>query len=217
MGSYFRDYYSPTVHQRPVVGDTKLSVASRDHLGWLNCDGRLVNVKDFYQLWEVVGYSFGGSGTQFRLPNMKGRVPGTVGDDGTGRKVWSVGDVSGEQVHVLTIPEMPTHNHTGTTNASSTGVSLTDPGHTHSITPGGNAIAANGGTAANNSGGNTSSAFTGITVNDPTHTHTFTTNNTGGSRPHQNIQPTLFLGNTFVYSGKPNYGTYPNTINTNLY
>ena len=63
MGSYFRDYYSPTVHQRPVVGDTKLSVASRDHLGWLNCDGRLVNVKDFYQLWEVVGYSFGGSGT----------------------------------------------------------------------------------------------------------------------------------------------------------
>jgi microcystin-dependent protein len=217
MTSCLLQDFAPNARNKPTIGDTKMSVISRDHIGWLNCDGRLLNVNDFYQLWEVVGYSFGGSGTQFRLPDMGGRVAGTVGDDGTGREVWSVGDVSGAQVHVLTIPQMPIHNHTGQTDLSGTGITLTDPGHTHSITPGGNAIAANGGSAANNSGGNTSSSTTGITLTDPRHRHSFTTNNTGGSLPHQNIQPTLFIGNTFIYSGKPNYGTYPNTINTNVY
>ena len=213
MGSYFRDYYSPTVHQRPVVGDTKMSIASRDHLGWLNCDGRTLNVNNFYQLWEVVGYSFGGSGTQFNLPDMTGRVAGTVGSDGVGPKTWALGDISGEQVHTLTIPEMPSHTHTGTTDASSTGVT-TQP-HSHTGVPNQASTALNGASNATGDGGTTNSVTVGI--NDPTHTHTFTTAARGGSLPHQNMQPTLFLGNTFVYSGKPNYGTYPNTINTNLY
>ena len=207
MGSYFRDYYSPTVHQRPVVGDTKLSVASRDHLGWLNCDGRTLNVTDFYQLWLVVGYSFGGSGTQFNLPDMTGRVAGTVGSDGVGPTTWALGDVSGEQVHTLTIPEMPSHTHTGTTDISGA--------HTH------------GYTATNSNNVDRGLPITDTPANSGTnaattgsaglHAHTFTTAARGGSLPHQNMQPTLFLGNTFVYSGKPNYGTYPGTLNTNLY
>ncbi len=40
---------------------------------------------------------------------------------------------------------------------------------------------------------------TGITVN--TNTTGITTQNTGGDLPHNNMQPTLFIGNTFIYSG----------------
>jgi microcystin-dependent protein len=213
MTSCLLQDFAPNARNKPTIGDTKMSVISRDHLGWLNCDGRLLNVNDFYQLWEVVGYSFGGSGTQFRLPDMGGRVAGTVGDDGTGREVWSVGDVSGAQVHVLTIPQMPIHNHTGQTDLSGTGIT-TNP-HSHTGVPNQASTAVNGLSNATGNGGSTNSVT--VTVNDPTHRHRFTTNNTGGSLPHQNIQPTLFIGNTFIYSGKPNYGTYPNTINTNVY
>jgi microcystin-dependent protein len=61
--------------------------------------------------------------------------------------------------------------------------------------------------------------------NDPGHNHAFTTgssftgvttNNNGGSNAHNNMQPTLFLGNLFIYSGKPFYANYPFTAGTNL-
>jgi microcystin-dependent protein len=31
----------------------------------------------------------------------------------------------------------------------------------------------------------------------------------GGGQTHQNMQPTVFLGNTFIFSGKPLVGGYP--------
>jgi microcystin-dependent protein len=37
-----------------------------------------------------------------------------------------------------------------------------------------------------------------------THTHTFTTNNTGGSQPHNNMSPILF-GSTVLIFAKPIY------------
>jgi len=40
----------------------------------------------------------------------------------------------------------------------------------------------------------------GIT-NDGGHQHTFTTTNTGLGNPHNNVQPTIFIGNVFIYSG----------------
>jgi microcystin-dependent protein len=39
-------------------------------------------------------------------------------------------------------------------------------------------------------------------VNDPTHRHQIASN--GGSQPHNNMQPTVFLGNLFIYSGRVN-------------
>ena len=40
------------------------------------------------------------------------------------------------------------------------------------------------------------------TINyDGGHLHTFTTNYKGGNEPHNNIQPTIIIGNIFIYSG----------------
>ena len=57
----------------------------------------------------------------------------------------------------------------------------------------------------------TGTGYANIVVTDPTHVHTFTTLNTGGSNAHNNMQPTLFIGNVFIYSGKTTYGNYPYT------
>jgi len=59
MTSVFSTYDTLNAHQRPMVGDTKMSVVNVDHIGWLKCDGRVLNVNDYYFLWETIGYSFG--------------------------------------------------------------------------------------------------------------------------------------------------------------
>lgn len=209
-----------SAHQKPTVGDTKTSVIAIDHLGWLLCDGRSLVVNDYLFLFNVIGYSFGGSGANFNLPNPAGRVAGFIGS-GSGLSVRRLGDLSGAETHTLTIPQMPAHTHTGQTDLSGTGITVNDPGHTHSYVNQPNtanpAVSATTMGVADNDNVNqtTGSSTTGITLTDPRHRHNFTTNSTGGSLPHNNIQPTIFMGNMYIYSGKPSKGTYyPYTIFT---
>lgn len=220
MTSVRRDYLTFSAHQKPTVGDQKFSAVGIDHLGWLICDGRLLNVKDWLLLFDVIGYQFGGSGAQFRLPDPAGRVPGIAGS-GTGLTTRAIGDSVGEETHVLTIAEMPSHNHG--TNASDSVVgnnltglagshthTITDPGHFHSGTANQASTATNGLSNNTNNGGNTGTSTTGITVDAVgDHQHSIATQ--GGDDPHNNMQPTLFMGNMFIYSGKVNYGNYPYT------
>ena len=215
-----------------MVGDTKTSALTVDHIGWLVCDGRLLDVSTWQFLFKAVGYSFGSnlSGTQFKLPDPAGRVVGFVGNNGSvdasGNPLTrrNMGSNVGNETHRLTVDQMPTHNH-----------GITDPGHTHT--------------------GTTSNSYTGVTVttlvdrpesetvfigaganvsgsdqrypqiSDPGHNHAFTTGssvtgittvNNGGSNIHNNMQPTLFFGNLFIYSGKPFYANYPLTAGTNI-
>lgn len=203
MSSVYSEFFQLSAHLRPMSGDMKTSALNLDHLGWLLCDGRLLNVSDWQFLYNVIGYQFGSnvSGTQFALPNPSGRVPGFIGA-GTGLTVRSLGNSLGEETHTLTIAEMPTHSHT-----------ITDPGHNHTFSyvnqpnttsPAVSLTTTDVADDVNQTQtGNTSNATTGIT-----------NNTTGGSNAHNNMQPTLFVGNMFMYSGKPNYGYTPLTIGT---
>jgi microcystin-dependent protein len=236
MGSYFRDFYSPKATQRPTVGDTKFSVINQDHMGWLNCDGRGLSTSTYNILFQTVGYSFGGSGDTFNLPDARGRVPGAVGNpevDSLNPTTYILGDMSGNQLHQLSIPEMPEHNH-GTDVSGSvvgdglTGISgehihgITDPGHTHTYTISNdqnealaniNDVSVNKGVTPNT---NTGSSSTGITVNsNGNHQHSISTQ--GGDVPHNNMQPTIFMGNMFIFSGKYGAGFFPYAAGTNIF
>ena len=113
MTSCVRNIFAPSAHQRPTVGDTKTSAVTEDHLGWLLCDGRSLPKQDFYFLFKVIKYSFGGSGDYFNLPRGAGTVPAIVGtgsDANASTFTFVMGQQVGEYVHTLTIPEIPAHN-----------------------------------------------------------------------------------------------------------
>ena len=239
MCSRNRDFFDLTAHQRPMTGDMKTSALAIDHLGWLICDGRLMNVSDWQFLFNVVGYSFGSnvSGTQFQLPNPAGRVPGFVGA-GAGLTARTLGSNFGTETHTLTIAEMPTHNHGvgggSNTTTNATGISLNDPQHNHSYTAtnvNNNtvidtvvAVHTESDTNSGTVGATTGNSATGITVVDPSHNHQLYPS--GLSNAHNNMQPTLFVGNMFIYGGKPfsrlssgaavTPTNYPFTAGTNL-
>lgn len=41
-------------------------------IGWLKCDGSLVSRNAFPQLFDKIGYTYGGSGNDFKLPDLRG-------------------------------------------------------------------------------------------------------------------------------------------------
>ena len=123
------------------------------------------------------------------------------------------------------------HNHVADSNGLHTH-SINDPGHTHSYFNQPNnvelAVSLTTTDAADNSNVNqtTGSSTTGISLNsNGEHTHFIQSNGehnhymgtTGGSNLHNNMQPTLFYGNMFIYCGKVNNGSFPYTVNTDLY
>jgi len=170
------------------AGDLKYSVQSSDHNGWLKCDGRSINRQQYSELFEVIGTAFGSDNSEtFKLPDCRGRVLGTIGT-GAGLTARSLGASVGAETHTLTTSEIPAHSH-----------GVTDPGHTHTV---GNTVNVNGtdtpdglDSSAGEIDANTlftttsSSATTGITIQ-----------NTGLGNPHNNMQPTIFISNIFIFS-----------------
>jgi len=168
-----------------LIGDLKYSLSNIDHNNWLLCDGRSLNINVYPQLFELIGYSFGGSGNVFHLPDPRSRSLGFVGQ-GSGLSIRTLGEKVGSETHNVDISELPIHNHT-----------LDDPGHLHSFEAPGDglevvevdfdvsAIAVKKSRPINTSGSST----TGIII-DPT----------GGGQSYSIFQPTLFIGNIFIYT-----------------
>lgn len=93
--------------------------------GWLLCDGGAVSRTTYADLFALIGVTFGaGDGsTTFNVPDLRGRTVIGTGT-GSGLSPRAIGDQIGEETHVLTLAESPSHTHA-------------DSGHTHSE---GNAI-----------------------------------------------------------------------------
>jgi microcystin-dependent protein len=228
MTSYCRNFFTLSAHQRPTVGDTKISVYSADHLGWMKCDGRLLSVPQYLQLWQVIGYSFTPVGntnrSTFNLPDPRGTVPGIIGtgtDSYNSNQTFLLGQQYGEYAHRLINAEMPRHDHGGDTDVSTTQITLNDPGHAHTQTTVNDDFnnSSNYPNLTKPSYPNYDSAgsrtwtetintnTTGITLTDPGHRHPIP--NDGGDGFHNNVQPTLPIGNMFIYSG---YGRGANGV-----
>lgn len=173
-------------YSQAMIGDFKFTARTADGLGWLICDGRTLQRDIYRALFDVIGTSFGApSGTTFKIPDFRGRVPGVIGQ-GTGLSARSLGTAVGAETHTLSISEMPSHTHT-----------INDPGHIHTgddfpagIQKTDNAFGTESAASANLTTNNVNSNTTGITINS-----------TGGDQPHNNMQPTLFGGNIMIFVG----------------
>ena len=160
--------------------------------GWLLCNGSEVSKSAYANLFSIIGNTYGApsNSSNFVLPNLCEKV--AIGKSPSN----NLGDMSGNSSINLSVSQLPSHTHTGTTDAS--GVhshTATDSGHSHSYddayfaenTSGGTNIY---GTNASTDNDNeyiyrtpqpvTSTGTANITVgNNGSHAHTFTTNTTG--------------------------------------
>lgn len=84
--------------------------------GYLLCDGTSYGTATYPNLFAIIGYTYGGSGENFNLPDLRGRIP--VGK-GTHSDVDQLGDNDGASL----ANRRPKHQHT-----------VYDPGHSHTIT-----------------------------------------------------------------------------------
>lgn len=186
------------------IGDIKMSVHNTDFYGWLKCDGRSLSRTTYADLFAIIGTSFGSADSNsFNLPDCRGRVLGTLGQ-GSGLTNRNLGSTIGTETHTLTTSEIPSHSHSGTTDSSGA--------HTHTsnaIGGQGNLglVAADGSntaTSTDSSAGelNVWTTPAALTINSSgDHTHNFTSGNAGGGSAHNIMQPTIFIGNVFIYSG----------------
>ena len=217
----FNSIYSYILNTMFMVGDYKYSASTVDFNDWFVCDGRELTTAEYPELFAIIGTNFGSDGSGFfNIPDFRGRlfgcvgIPSTPNDTGT---VHALGDDPGEETIVLTVGQLATHLHTGTTDSSGAHVhGVTDPGHTHSYVnqPESHTVGGIGTESADNVnvGQTTGSSVTGVSINSSgVHTHTFTSNNTGSNEPHDNIQPTLYGGNVFILTKSITY--FSNSFN----
>lgn len=180
------------------TGDVKLTLKAVADSGWIMCDDSSVGNTTsgashvgpqfqalFTLLWNNVTDTWapvnGGRGVdaptdwaankRIALTAMLGRALGLAGN-GVGLTSRPLGATLGEENHLLSTPEMPSHNHP-----------LTDPGHHHTV-PESQAPLGSNITTVSTGGGTTTTSTdpTGITIGA-----------TGGGGAHNNMQPTSFL------------------------
>lgn len=157
--------------------------------GWLICAGQPLSRSDFADLFAAIGTVYGApSGATFNLPDCRGRVSAGRDVDSSGfagrlttPNSQTLGAAGGAQSVTLTVGQMPSHTHTGSTASAGD--------HAHNV---------QGGTGNGNAGSpslryadtletQVATSMTGA------HTHTMSLNNTGDGEAHANVQPTIIL------------------------
>ena len=79
--------------------------------GYLNCDGQSYPISLQTALFNVIGYTWGGSGSNFNVPDLRRKT--TIGSGGTSTTTIGnfVGSVGGTENVSLTRQNIPSHTH----------------------------------------------------------------------------------------------------------
>ncbi len=168
----------------PFVGEIRMFAGNFAPRGWAFCDGQLLAVSQNDALFSLLGTIYGGDGrTTFGIPDLRGRIPLHQGT-GLGLSLRRLGSKGGDENVTLTTNQLASHSHdfNASTQDADTqaplgkvlGESTTNLRYLKNTSPGAATL---------------NSASLG---------------NTGGSRSHTNLQPTLCLNYIIAL-----FGIYP--------
>ena len=155
----------------PFLGEVRLMSFNFAPKGWALANGQLLPINQNQGLFALLGTTYGGDG---RVNFALPDIRGRVPMHQGGG--FTLGQRGGEEAHTINQQETPTHNHfVNVSNANADGL------------PTGNYFA-----AANNAY-HTAPANTNLAPNSIT--------NTGGSQPHNNMQPYLTISFAIALQG----------------
>lgn len=157
--------------------------------GWIFCDGNTYSglvSSPYYNLFLVIGNTYGGGPGAFNVPDLESRIPVGQGANSGGYDLTALGNTGGSRTQTLTDAQIPPHTHSlsggtvsGTINATVTGTASGGT-HTHDIIGD-----LNGGTGGSPTGFqltnfNNPNNFDNVSwISDGSHTHTVTGTATG--------------------------------------
>lgn len=163
----------------PFVAEIRIFSFNFAPMNWAFCNGQTMPISQNTALFSLLGTTYGGNGmSTFALPNLQGRAPMFYGQ-GPGLSIRHLGESSGQQNVTLNSNEMPSHTHTMTA-ATSAAVASTPV----------NAALAESATlnTSSKTGAQKTMASDGVA-------------STGGSQPHNNMQPYLVLNFCIALTG----------------
>jgi microcystin-dependent protein len=164
---------------QPYLAEIKMFGGNFAPRGYSLCNGQFMAISQNTALFSLLGTTYGGNGTtNFALPDMQGRAPVHQGN-GVGIDPVSLGEVSGTPNVTLTTGNLPQHTHP----ISGAVIANSNPGET----PASNTLFTN---SAPNQLYAAALGTGGLTLAPQS------ISSTGGSQPHNNMQP--YLAVTFI-------------------
>jgi microcystin-dependent protein len=158
----------------PFIAEVRIFAGNFAPRGWAFCNGQLLPISQNTALFSLIGTTYGGDGrTTTALPNLQGRAPMHAGR-GPGLTSRRLGQRGGTETVTLSQQQLPNHNHAlrGTQIPASTN----SPSATTSL--------------ARSIGG---LAYQTDTSSNLANLAPQSLPNTGGSQPHNNMQPYLTI------------------------
>ena len=151
---------------QPYVGEIRMFAGNFAPVGWMFCEGQLLPISENETLFQLIGTTYGGDGqSTFALPDLRGRLPLHQGSG------FIVGETGGVESVTLTTQQIPIHTHAvvATTNLA------------NQTSPNSNLLA--------------QSSTVDMYIEDVPVANLVATaiTPTGGSQPHENLQPYLCI------------------------
>ena len=158
----------------PFMAEIRMMSFNFAPKGWALCNGQLLAIQQNQALFSLMGTMYGGDGrVTFGLPNLQGRVAIHRGNG------FTQGQVGGQQTHTLLLSEMPQHIHFA--NAVNTPSAAGNPSNARMVSQSG--------------GANLYAAA------PPNNVMAGAFSSTGGSQPHENMQPYTVINFSIALQG----------------
>jgi microcystin-dependent protein len=164
----------------PFVGEIRVVGFNFAPTGWAQCNGQLLPISQNTALFSLLGTFYGGDGkSTFALPDLKERAPLHQGQ-GPGLSEYFLGQEDGVQTITLLQSEIPAHTHSAR--------ALNDPAELQAPAP-------NRAMARSTAGFAYTPAAPDVTMSPQT------LSPSGGSLPHNNLQPLLVMNYVIALQG----------------
>lgn len=169
----------------PLIGQIILFSGNFAPRGWAFCDGQTLEIAENEALFAILGTTYGGDGrSTFCLPDLRGRVPMHSGQ-GPELSPRDIGQKVGTESVALSAKQLPEHRHEMLVSDAQPDGS----GPSHGAMAAGN-IYTSVGDGTHRQRSEPKTALNSKTIGL-----------TGGSAPHENMQPTLCLNYVIAVQG----------------